>query len=630
MLARSFVALALVVPALGQSFLFDPNREGPDARLSGRVVTPDGSPVPGAEVGFWARGDELASRGRATTNADGRFTLTTTRIARDGYDRSSFLTVEAAGFAPSQLERVFIPPPALDVGPIVLHRPVKLCGTVTRADGSRVAGAEIHAALGPVAAPREERLSTAPIAVSDSRGNYMCSVLPPGLVTLGASAEGLADTMLAPLELVPEKPNRVDFVLERGREVRVTVLDARGTPLPDARALPMTALNGIGSSRGGQEPRAFWRGVQKADAQGLIVVRGLDVKQTGGLCVDAPTHRFAWIALDGDSVEVKLEPAAWIDVVATRRGGGPAPEIIEVSLRDETPGMELGCGLGEDLHWVRLRADSPAVARLAPETWRIAWNTLCHFAEGHRIGGVECQTACGSAAFLDLPQATKGLEPGTWKLEFDAPARAIGRVTDERGKPVALCFGTQVTRHSPVEFLAVDSDADGRFEFDGLSAGRHRLDSFDEHWEIDRDHDELELAPGRTRTDVHVVVHHRPDGRTGRARGVVRIAGKVPGTPLLLALDEMPNQHLPSAYPRGFAWTDAEGRFEIGSYWPRAYHVLPKHTPRFGGWRDFAGEFPEHDERWRWSVDVPAEGTTYAVIDLPLESEWDHVAPPSK
>jgi protocatechuate 3,4-dioxygenase beta subunit len=107
----------------------------------------------------------------------------------------------------------------------------------------------------------------------------------------------------------------------------------------------------------------------------------------------------------------------------------------------------------------------------------------------------------------------------------------------------------------------------------------------------------------------------------------VDLRARMPGSSVSL----VPNQHLPDAYPRGLAWTDSEGNFEIGSFWPRAYHIVPKHRPvqPGGGWRDFAGEFPSHAERWPWTVDVPDADSVQVTLDLPPESKWDAVAPPS-
>jgi len=97
------------------------------------------------------------------------------------------------------------------------------------------------------------------------------------------------------------------------------------------------------------------------------------------------------------------------------------------------------------------------------------------------------------------------------------------------------------------------------------------------------------------------------------------IAGKTSGRSVLLALG-MP-------YPQAFTWTDAEGRFEFSSTLPRVHDIVPKHAPRPGGYRDFAGEFPAR-ERWKWKVRIPTEGMAEDVIDFPPEEEWDSHAPP--
>jgi hypothetical protein len=541
--------------------------------------------------------------------------------------RDSFLRVEAEGFAPSQLERVYLPPPSYDTGPIVVYPPVELRGRVTTAEGQPVEGAEIHAALGRALAPYGDHAHRAPIAVTNARGESACRALPPGLVTLGASAPGHADKMLEPREFSAEKSNRADFVVAPERIVRLQAI-AHAGPLTSAVAEPLGDLWGEPPYSEQRSYRAFWRGVELADKDGRITLRGLDAGFDGDVVVTAPEHRPELVSLLEDQATVELQPVTWIEVVASRADGGPAPEIYQLIVRDTTRAPSW-CGNCDDSRLAKMWQDSAGIQRLALERWRIAWNSSGCYVDGGPPGTVSAVSSQATRASADLPGS---IEPGSrveCRLEFEAPARLSGIVRATTGEPVSLRLGVQLSFYRS-DWLSTVSGADGRFEFERIGSGPRWLYSLDDHWRVDDACDRVELVSGGSLSDVVVTVHRQPDGRTGRAMGLVRIGGRAPSEPVLLALDEVPNQHLPSAYPRGLAWTDAQGRFEIGSFWPREYHILPKHRAPSpgGGWRDFAAEFPAHDSRWKWTVDIPEAGSTEVEIDLPPESEWDRVAPP--
>jgi len=599
--------------------------EASESLLEGRVVRVEGAPVAGARLELRTRvPGESVLRGRALSGADGRFRLEVGPLPRDGVMHDSFLELRADGLAPGQLERVYLPPPVYDLGPIVLHAPVELRGRVTDADGRPVAGAELHAALGAAPAPYGDHARRPPVAVADANGEYVCRSLPPGRVTLGASAAGFADRVAE--ALLTGEPNRVDLVLERERVLRVRASGLDDRPLAEAVAEPLGDLWGPEPWSKPLHPRAFWRGAERADADGWIAVHGCDAAFTGEVRVSAPGHRAALVRLGEGDARVSLAPVRWLEVVASRAGGAP-PELYELEIRDTTRAPSW-CGNCDDSRLAKLWADSPAVERLAPERWRIAWNGPACYVDGGAPGTVRACSNEGGRASAELPSVARPGAPLEYRLEFEAPARLAGVARTPEGAPVSLRLGVQLSFNRS-DWLAVTSDAEGRFEFERLGSGPRWLYSLDDRWTVDDACDRVELVSGAALEDVVVLVHAKPDGRTGRVRGRLRIGGEVPREPVLLALDEVPNQHLPRAYPRGFAWTDAEGRFEISSFWAREYHLLPKHRPASGGgWRDFAAEFPAHDSRWRWTVDVPESGTTEVEIELPPEAEWDAVAPP--
>lgn len=588
----------------------------PDAErvLSGRVVDPEGRAVPEAEAVLWTRGPTVSvERGRARSDAAGSFVLPFAPDLSHGFHLlDSFLVIHAEGFAPTHLERVYLPPPVLDLGPITVFPPVELRGRVT-ADGAPVAGAEVFAAPGTATGPHGDHITRPAIAVTDGAGAFACRVLPPGRVTLGVRAAGHADRVLEPIELAEDTP-ALEVALEPEHVTRLTVHDRGGRPLPEATVeFP---------GEGAKGPlAAFFRGPVPADARGHIEVRGLD-RETGlDVRVVAPDHGPARVSLDAEDPLVVLDPVTWIEVAVERAGRGPAPVLHEVTVRDGSS-LPSWCGNCDESNLVHLWKDSPGVQVLAPDRWRIAWNGADVRVRGGDPGEVSVVCTDGTRASV-----VEAFRDSNWTLRYrlalEEPARLTGIVRTIDGPAAGVPLGVQLSFSG--DSLMARSGPDGRFEFSDLASGSKWLHALDEGWEILDDGDEVELVSGRT-TDVVVRVRPRPE--RGVARGQVLVEGRVPTEPLLLALDEVPNQHLPRGYPRGFARTDAEGRFEIRAPWAREYHLVPKHTAPRSGWRDLAAEFPAHDARWPWNVRVPERGATETVIEFPAETAWDAVAPP--
>jgi len=617
------VPVTLLLAAAGPhaQSVYDEDADETDVVLAGQVVSPDGAPVAGARIELRTRLRAMSiERGRALSDADGRFSLRVEPLDAHGFRLESFLAIEGDGFAPSHLERVYEPPPSHDLGPIVLHPPVELRGRVTDVEGRPVAGAEIHGALGPVRGPHGDHADRPPLAVTGSDGGYACRTLPPGLVTLGASAEGRADRVLAPLELRADEVNSVDFVLEPERRVTLHVTSSSEAPLVGLRAEPLGERWDEAPYEPQAQHMAFWRGAQPGDELGRIALRGLDPAYRGEVRVVAEGQRVELAAVEEDRARLVLQPVLWIDFVAV------GADLHELAVRDVTRPPSW-CGNCDESRVAKLSGDSPAVRKLSARHWRVGWNGRGCLVDGGLPGAVNAVSTVGTLARAELPCEFEPGVPIECRLDFDEPARLSGTVRDPSGAPVAVRLGVRLSLYGD-DWLATVSDAEGRFEFERIGAGASWLYALDERWEVDEDHDRVGLSAGVHTSGVTVLVRPRPE--IGRARGLVRIAGAPPDRPLLLALDEVPNQHLPSAYPRGFAWTDQAGRFEIAARWPREYHVVPKRRPPepSGGWRDFAAEFPAHDARWPWKVEVPESGTSETVIELPPESEWDRIATP--
>lgn len=603
----SLLALAAGVPQ-AEVWVYRPPDD--ERVLYGRVVDPAGDAVPEAEVVLWTRGPKASvERGRARSDVEGAFVLPFAPDLSHGPRRlESFLVVRADGFAPTHLERVVLPPPVLDLGPITVFPPIELRGRVTAA-GAPVLGAEVFAAPGTATGPHGDHLARPAIAVTDETGAFACQVLPPGRVTLGVRAAGHADRVLEPIELAEDTP-ALEVALEPELVRHLTVRDRSGQPLADATV----EFPGEGSKG---PLAAFFRGPVQADAHGRIDVHGLDMETVLDVRVMAPDHRPESLALRPDELQVALDPVTWVEVVVERKDRGSPPVLHEVKVRDGSrePSWCWNC---DDSNLAHLWKDSPGVQVLTPDRWRVAWNGADVRVRGGDPG--EVRVVCTDGTRASVVKAARGPDSTLrYEIAVEEPARLTGIVRTPDGAPASLRLGVQLSLFG--DFLATRSGPDGRFEFSDIASGSKWLHALDESWEILGDSDEVELVSGRT-TDVEVRVRRKPE--RGVARGQVLVDGRVPAEPLLLALDEV----LSMAYPAGFAWTDAEGRFAIRAFRAREYHLVPKHGAPRSGWRDLAAEFPAHDARWPWTVRVPERGETETVIEFPAEAAWDAVAPP--
>lgn len=608
------IAFGLASVAEAQSFVVDRLESFGRSRLTGRVVNADGGFLPGATVKLLAGGrDGTEVLATARCGDDGRFEFVDPRTGTSRYD-GTFLTVCADGLAPSRVENAFIAA-TFDAGDIALFAPVELRGRVTREDGTPVACARIHATLGRVRRWNQVDPELAePIAVTDDTGAYVCKVLPPGLVTLGASADGCADQLLPVRELPRRHVNVVDFVMQPEKVLHVVVRGADGISLRNTRAAVVRLHElDVRAADSDSDRRAFWRPWESVDADGRFTVRGLPVDAKPNFFFEAPLHVPIWphAVADGDSFD--LEPITWVDVTAVRSGGGPMPELDEVVLDKQRTELDEGdCGMS--YQGTALGPDSPAVQRLAPNQWRIAWRSTHAYAK-HDVREVRARARDGGRATVKLSEEEGAEDHVRCEVAFQRLRPFAGTVVDTRGRPVSLRFGCQLSFNGRMDFLAVESDAEGRFDFGEVGNDFGWLQSLDARWELDGRTDKFDVAALPKPRDVRIVVHP-VEPCTSRVRGTVHVDGRTPSEPLLVALDRADQQHLPNGYPCGWAWTDAGGRFDIAADARGRRHVVVKRAPVAGGWRDFSDEFRQHGNEWPWTVSVPSSGAVEIDIDL--------------
>jgi hypothetical protein len=627
MLARILLPAFLTACGWAQT-VYDEDQLLPPQFVSGTVVTESGTPVARAAVDVRTETSmESISLGRGESDSQGRFRILVTRPSRRRWTGIPYITVEASGYAPSRLEHIYTPPPDLDVGPIAVHAAVEMRGHVWTTRGVPIAGAEIHAGLGAVKGPHSDYARSAPIAVTDEHGEFSCRSLPPGLVTVGASAIGFADRMPGPISLLAGSPNQVDFTLDAERTVTIRAVSTTGKPLFGLKADAPRASWSCASRESELPSRAFWRGAESGDDRDTIVLHGLDAEFAGEIELTADDHQTARVLFDSARTTVVLHPVGWIDIIASSRDGSSTPDLYFVTVEDATRPASW-CGNCDETRWARLWRDSTAVTVIAPNHWRVAWNSPGCYVDGGRPNRLSAELVNGQYANCEIPP---GFGPGSRfeaRLPFAEHGALSGTVRDRAGNGLSLRLGVQLSLYSS-DFVSVVSDSDGRFAFESIDDGPNWFFALDDRWEL-AGTGRVELQPGQKLGGVKFTAIPRRREAIGIVRGTITIEGKPPGVPVLVALDQVPYQHLPSGEPFGVAWTDSEGHFEISALRSDRFHIVAKHhtANSAGGWRDFSSEFPAHGEDWPWIVSVPESGDVRADIQLPAESRWESIAPP--
>lgn len=630
MLAR-VLFLAVTLSALGrgaQQWLDLDSWRPPPQTVSGAVVTASGAAIEGAELRLWSRERETRLHlGRASSDAHGRFALNWARPRWDMEQERATLVVSAPRFATTVIENVFLIDASFDLGPLTLHEPVELRGFVRSRDGAPIAGARVYGVAGPVRGLRPELWNVAPIAVTDASGAYTCRTLPPGRVTLSAGASGFADAPDSVLTLESVDANTLDFVLDAARATTLTVVSTFDEPIAEVEVGPPGVASARANRLGYASARAFWRGPSHGDERGVVRLDGVAPDSEPHVRVRARGYRDAFVRMEGGALTVELEPVTWIELSAVRSSGSAPVELHLVSVRDggAPNGM---CGDVEDAAWSHVFADSPAVEVLAPERWRIAWNSPECIVNGGAPSTVVALASDGAVAVCKLHVDGPGSTVSS-RLEFDAPTRVVGIVRDSAGKPVSLPIGTQLGFGRPC-YISTTSDALGRFTFTQLGAGRVWLNSCDPRWELGDGVQMLDLAPGARLTGVELVARERPAQARSSVRGTLRIDGRAPSRPVLLAIESNAHLHVPNQAPAALIWTDREGRFEHTGTPGVSVHVVPQQRLDFDGhgWIDFGDAFPRHGSRWPLTITLPDAGVSELELELPAESAWNSLAPP--
>jgi hypothetical protein len=425
----------------------------PPGSLRGRALDDTGAPLAAFRAQLTRRG-KVGGGGagvRALRSDDGSFEI-------GGLEPGTwYVRLEADGHGPSEQEEARVP------GETLLEFTLPRCATVrgraTDAYGSPIAAAEISSAYGGAEEerppPQRQRK-----AVADEHGAFELEDLPPGSLTLRASADGFAPGAAEPLDLAPgEVREGVRVVLGRGGTLTGEIYTQAGVPDVGRKIQ-------VGTMR-----RAGERRSAVSDAAGRFQVEHL-----------AP-----------GSYQVMAVP----DIAQLSRGGEPDPAQIVAQLKMTTAEIREG----ETTHVV-LGAPPKAPVRLHGRVTAggepLAGGFVMAFADGtSMLSSMKMARTDERGAYelrLDSPGAYTLIasremggddgsefhetipEQAEHRLDLALPLGSLaGNVRGPDGAPVA---GARVAleREDALSVLSlggrsIRTDGDGRYEFVGLAPG---------------------------------------------------------------------------------------------------------------------------------------------------------------
>jgi RNA polymerase sigma-70 factor (ECF subfamily) len=354
--ARGFGRVMLRVPESGElDFALEPA-----FAATGRVVSADGLPVPGARVaasGGWQDGERSANdRSTAVADAGGRFRLADlSRRAR----HDVVAEARGHGLCASSFAAPADGAAEADLGDLALAAARAVEGRALDPAGNAVVGKDVTIAKlrGPGDAPSDDPRSTSIQGTGDVRrtddlGRFRFPDLCPGSWNLKLVLPG-APIVETAVEL-PVDRDVLDVVLAlKGRSITFLVTDGAGTPLP---GIAVTSDNVFphptqGVS-GGTSINAVTDASGRARFDAVPEVRlgsqkGLTFQVQPYLGKTAPpwaTVRTEPLVPDGQEVRVVLSPIAWISGKVVGPDGEPVTEVYVHALGAD--GKMLGGGIG--------------------------------------------------------------------------------------------------------------------------------------------------------------------------------------------------------------------------------------------------------------------------------------------
>ncbi|HJK98275.1 MAG TPA: carboxypeptidase regulatory-like domain-containing protein, partial [Polyangiaceae bacterium LLY-WYZ-14_1] len=323
------------------------------ARVTGRVVAPDQTPIPDARLLARRLDVDGVPPHRAAVDDRGRFTFDAlapgvweVTARAPGREATARTVVARSGVPAPPLRLVARPVGQLRVRVLQETRPDRSAGggpTPGAAEARRpVPGAEVTLSGSSVWPPAE--------ATTDAEGVARFPDLPAGVYFARAARGTAQGSVDRSIELEAGQGAEVTILLEPGWTIAVQVTDARtGAPLPEAA---ITVSDGLGASRQGrtdQAGEATFEGLPGprphlvAEASGYVATLGTGLGGPPGPEERAVRRRelaiglLASATIEGRVVDPRGHPVpdARLEVVGTRADGVPVLHAATLDPADE-------------------------------------------------------------------------------------------------------------------------------------------------------------------------------------------------------------------------------------------------------------------------------------------------------
>jgi protocatechuate 3,4-dioxygenase beta subunit len=451
-----------------------------------------------------------------------------------------------------------------DAGDIRLERGTTLHGRVTieGSNGLPVPDAEVQIKAQnqfPSVSPTPGREDGLLVKV-DHTGSFRIHNAPAGIVTVAAVAPGYARIEKAQLTLDAQADNEVLFELPPGLAIGGVVIDAAGNPIEGAK-VEATAISAKTPANGSA----------RSGADGRFEVIGL---VGGPYLVTAAAQGYVRVPLKPiqagtENLEIVLEKQCEAQVRVFDKNN-QILRAYTLEVQSYTEGQELFGNTDIPVKRVRTDADGIAtVGGLDPEPGRYVFQIT---APGH------CK------AYSEPFKVAIGEKPPLVEVRMNEGGILVGRVTDQRGQPLANVKVQTLPNHYdenpftsmfrgiiPVNITqqTVTTDNNGEYRFTLLTPGEYQLKFWHpQHFEVFLKNNIVEA--GQTTTVGPLAMEH---GTV--VSGEVRFQGS-PAPQAKVTISSATDPEAPS--PILFtcdAITDNEGRFTMSKRVPPGrYQVM--------------------------------------------------------
>jgi protocatechuate 3,4-dioxygenase beta subunit len=507
------------------------------ATASGRVLGPEGRPVPGANVLLqpgrpededWSLPQD-SKPFEVLSGPEGRFLLSHLAAGRYG------LQVIRDGFAPARIAGLEIPADSrtVDLGDVRMEASAAIEGRVLDERGRPLSGAQVGLAL-PTAIHgigRPSRVETGP------DGSFQLHDLVRGeRYDLWVQADGFVPRQAPGVEAPPSEPLRIE--LRRGRTLAVRVVDPDGRPVPRARLSRMermtTSVSGVSSGSWSMS------GVGQTDDEGTLRIGGLE---PGVLDLQVEADGFQPLLARG--LRIPEDEAAGPVEVTLARGA-----VLEGRVLDGDGKPVIGASVNA------FQADAELPGGGSPEATTDD--------EGrYRLTGLSpglYQVDAESGELQDSVQATVEIRAAVQHLDLRFPkgSAVSGQVVDDRGAPVARARVSLIP-NGPTAF----SQANGTFTFRSAADGVFRLRGAAQGFAETTAPDEIQVA-GRPVRGL-ILRLGRGVSITGRLLGVD--PDRLAGARIVALLWE------PERQERLEGTLDRQGSYQVSNASPGTWHV---------------------------------------------------------